>query len=142
VQTNDPHRSLAALLIGADTELNAERIADAFVSVCRQIDALLCPVFGQRGAAALYKRSVYLVGKTHDWLADSSQSFTPPVEFTVLRSLISEQRDEAAYAGASAFLQSLYDLLAGMVGLSLTDQLLSPLWIDVAADPPIQDKIR
>jgi hypothetical protein len=142
VHTNDTHRSLAALLIRTDAELNAERISDAFVSVCGRIDTLLCPVFGQRGAAALYKRSLYLAGRTHEWLADSAQSFDPPVEFAVLRSLIAEQRNEAAYAGASAYLQSLYDLLAGMVGPSLTEQLLRPLWADATTDSPIQDKIR
>ncbi len=142
VHTNETHRSLAALLIRADAELNAERISDAFVSVCQQIDTLLCPVFGQRGAAALYKRSLHLAGKTHEWLADSNQSFAPPVEFAVLKALIAEQRHEAAYAGASAFLQALYELLAGMVGAPLTDQLLRSLWADVATDSPTQDKIR
>jgi hypothetical protein len=142
VETHDIPRLLATLLDRAGAEPNAERIAAAFVSVCQEVDGLLCPIFGQRGAAAMYKRSLYLSGKTHAWLADTEQSFDPPVEFAVLKSVLARQSYKAAHDGACTFLQNLYDLLASMVGPTLTEQLLRSLWSDASTGSSTQDKIR
>jgi hypothetical protein len=142
VETHDIERLRAALATRAGADPNAERIAEAFVSVCQQVDRLLCPIFGHRGAAALYKRSLYLTGKTHAWLADSGQSFEAPVEFTVVKSLLAAQDDQLASAGACTFLQTLYDLLASMVGPSLTETLLRSLWADASPGSPTQETTR
>jgi hypothetical protein len=41
-----------------------------------------------------------------------------------LRLLVAQQTDEAAAAGAGFLLKTFHDLLAGLVGVSLTSQLL------------------
>jgi hypothetical protein len=54
-----------------------------------------------------------------------------------LRSLVAEQTDEAAAAGAAFLLKTFHELLAGLVGETLTTQLLgAPPSLGPAPDKP------
>ena len=49
---------------GAD----AVQIADAAVAIWARVHAALAPLIGQRGSAALYKRSLHLARADYSWL--------------------------------------------------------------------------
>ncbi len=100
---------------------------------------MLGPIIGARGVAALFKRSLYLAGRDHAWLAGSSQVFDAPIDFAVLKSMLAQQNAVSANAGGSALLLALYQLLASMVGPLLTERLLRAIWVGAAIGSTTQD---
>ena len=61
---------IAALLAGTVSDAASSRqVAHMIASTFGGIDQALTPIIGQRGVAALYKRSLHLAGRAHPWLA-------------------------------------------------------------------------
>ena len=105
--------------LGAD----AVQVAATISRTWHRIDEALCPVLGESGVAALYKRSVYLSGREHPWLlggADSSAS----VEYVALESVLSARSAREAADAGGATLERFIELLTKLVGPSLTERLL------------------
>jgi len=109
---------------GAD----AVQIADAIVSTWQEISAALCPIIGQRGVTALYKRSLHLTSRTHPWLSRMPESASPTLDFTALKSTLAKQSSADADAGGDALLQIFQELLSVLIGSSLTERLLHSAW--------------
>lgn len=120
---------------GAD----AARVADHVVAVWQQVEEALTPIIGQRGVAALYKRSLYLVAQEHPWLARLREADPPAVDAAALRSALAQQDAAAAAAGGGALLQTFHELLASLVGPSLTGRLLAAAWALPTSGPSAQD---
>lgn len=139
MESSERHQIAATLTARAGSGADAGQIADAFVSICQEIDSVLRPIVGQTGVAALYKRSVYVTGKNFPWLAQGGNTFNSPIEFEALKQLLAAQNAANAHAAGSALLQTLYDLLASMVGSSLTQRLLQSLWAGTEATTPTQE---
>jgi hypothetical protein len=110
--------------IGAD----ARRIAEASAAAWGAIDVALAPVIGARGSAALYKRSLHLARATYPLLADAHNAGSEPGDFSVLRTVLSRQTAADAAAAHDALLRIFHDLLADLVGRSLTRRLLQSAW--------------
>jgi hypothetical protein len=132
--------SIAPVLVqrggnGAD----ATQIADAMVSTWQEIAAALGPIIGRGGVAALYKRSLYLTGPAHPWLAGAQEGVPTPMDFAALKSVFAQQSSATAAAGGRALLQTFYDLLASLVGPALTGQLLRSVWEKSFSGLPEQD---
>jgi hypothetical protein len=90
----------------------------------RQIHAVLAPVIGHRGVVALYERSLHLSSRAYPWLAAPKEGFRGGMDLEGLRQLVAQQDGETAAAGAGLLLKSFHELLAGLVGVTLTSQLL------------------
>lgn len=103
---------------------DAAQIADLSVSTWRAVDAALSPVIGQRGVAALYKRSLYLTRADHPCLSAVYEGELGPGEFAGLHTALSAQSNADAAAANGALLQAFHDLLANLIGALLTRQLL------------------
>ena len=117
-----------AQLIAQDAD--AGQIAEKAVSVWRTVDAALSPIIGQRAVAALYKRSVALVHPDYPWLmARESVSLgnRQSDDFDVLRATLSQQTSSDAIAAHWALLRAFRDLLARLLGESLTERLLGSI---------------
>jgi hypothetical protein len=112
------------------------QIADAYISAWENIDAALCPILGHLGVAALYKRSLFLASSTHSWLGGTHEDASATIDFGALRALLTLQSSANAVAGGHAHLQTFYDLLAGLIGPSLTERLLSSVWAIPSGGPP------
>jgi len=70
------------------------------VSTWQDIDAVLSPVIGQRGVAMLYKRSLYLIGPVHPWLAGMHEGVQATIDLEALKSAFAQQSSaNAAAAG-------------------------------------------
>lgn len=139
MESHEIQRIAQALAFRAGKEADAEQISDAFVGVCQEINAVLEPIIGPRGVAALFKRSLYLTGNDHPWLAGSTQIFESPIDFAVLKSELAEQSSGSANAGGNALLMTLYQLLASMVGPSVTERLLRSVWVGALTDLTTQE---
>jgi hypothetical protein len=122
---------------GADAE--AGQVADAAVQTWRAVDAALSPIIGQRGVAALYKRSLHLVRTQHPWLAAVHEETRQPGDFAPLHAALARQPGLAAVAAHEALLQTYRDILAQLIGASLTERLLRSIGPPPSSHPPMQD---
>jgi hypothetical protein len=138
----DIQRIAASLARRGDGDANAGQIAEEVFGKCQAIEAALAPIIGVRGVAALYKRSLHLAARNHPWLTDRPSAMQPTEDIAVMKTLLSRQTSADAALGGAAFLQALHDLLASLVGHSLTERLLRSAWIDFMGASPEQDNSR
>ena len=108
----------------ATSRPQAQFIADGVYERFRQVHAVLAPVIGHRGVVALYERSRHLSSRAYPWLAAPKEGFRGGMDLEGLRLLLAQQDSETAAAGAGLLLKSFHELLAGLVGVTLTSQLL------------------
>jgi hypothetical protein len=78
--------------------------------------------------AALYKRSVHLTSQTHPWLAGTHEGITTATDVASLTSLFARQTSAEAAAAGTLMLQTFCGLLSALIGPSLTERLLRPVW--------------
>jgi hypothetical protein len=117
-------------------EAGAGSAARCVASLCEDIGVALTPIVGPRGVAALYKRSLFLTSHQHPALSGLHEGIQSTMDLSRLTAtLISLSEAEAEKVGA-ALLQSFYELLGSLMGLSLTERLLSSLWDHPLSDPP------
>ncbi len=117
---------------------SAEPVVEVIVRAWCEIDAVLSPVIGKQGVAALYQRCLHVVAPTHPWLAPTQQGVANALDLAALRSALSSQSSANAVAAGAATLEEFHELLASMVGHSLTGQLLRPVWANLFSTPSSQ----
>jgi hypothetical protein len=105
---------------------DANAIAELAVAEWRKIDAVLSPVIGHGGVAALYRRSLFLARAERPWLPGEHAGALDPIEFSELRSALARQAAGEADAANKALQRTFHDLLASLVGSALTERLLRP----------------
>ncbi len=120
---------------GAD----AGQIAEAVFAIWEEVDDALTPIIGPRGVAALYYRSLHLTGAAHPGVAGRHDIVQASVNPTALKSILSQRNPADAAAAGSAFLQTFHELLASLVGPSLTERLLRSVWENSSGGPSTQD---
>jgi len=118
---------------------NVEQLADAVVTVWHDIDLALHPIIGHRGVAALFLRSLRLTAAVHPWLAGVQRDLATAIDVTALRAALLQQTFAEAAAAGTALFRSFEQLLASLVGIELTTQLLQSVWTHRASSPPAQD---
>ena len=116
-------------------------IAEMAVASWKDIGAALSPIIGQTGVAALFKRSIYLTRSAHACLAPVSADKSQPDELAALQAVLGQQARAIAVAANGALLQNFQDLLTSLIGLSLTERLLSPVWDKLSSDYADQDTV-
>lgn len=103
---------------------DAERIAEAAASTWREIHAVLSPVIGPGGVAALYQRALYMSRSACPGLTAVREDALRPGEFAALQLMLSQQPVARVAAINGAVLQTFCDLLSNLIGVSLTERLL------------------
>lgn len=136
MEKQEHQRIAAALARNAATEA---QISESIVSTWQEIDVALRPIIGQRGVVLLYKRSIHLVSPAHAWLTGVQDTGQDSMDLTALGAAFAQQDSTQAAAGGGLLLQTFYQLLSSLIGSSLTEQLLRPVWDDLSSDPPSQD---
>ena len=61
------------------------------------------------------------------------------MDLAALRSVLVQQSSTEAAAGGGDLLQTFHELLASLVGTSLTERQLRSIWAPSANGPPTQD---
>jgi hypothetical protein len=120
-------------------DADASQLAEAVTVLWREIHDTLHPIIGHRGVAALYTRSLQQTTAAHPWLAPAQQGALDAVEPAALKDVLVRQTPAEAAAGALAMFGAFRALLASLVGASLTDRLLHPVWTHSPGDMPAQD---
>jgi hypothetical protein len=113
-------------------DANAEEIAVAVCATWRAIDAVLTPILGPKGVAAVYNRCLHLAGATYPWLAQLHASSRGAMDLDALKAVFAQQASADAAAAYKLVLQNFEQLLAGLVGTPLSERLLR----SVRPDPP------
>lgn len=118
---------------------NTQEIANAARSLWRDVDAALSPIVGQRGVDALFKRSLYLRHSDYPWLASVYADSFFRNDFAALQTALLLQTSATAAAANSALLQTFYELLAKLIGDSLTEQLLVSVLDNPHSGPAVKE---
>ena len=100
--------------------------ADAWAAIAEQLN----PVLGLRGVQSLARRCVRIATAHHPWLAEITYPQGDHLQAQSLIETFSRQPPEQAAAGGALLLTTLNELLASLVGASLTERLLQPVWND------------
>lgn len=121
---------------------DAGQVAQIVAALWGDIAEVLSPVIGQRGVAALYKRSLYLAAESRSWPGAAALSGgVPDMDLDLLRAELARCPPGQAAAAGAALLTSFHSLVASLIGSSLSEQLLGGVWAKLfsgssAQDPP------
>lgn len=139
-----PSRQAASPLanrIGDDA--TPDQIAAAFGAVWLELDAILSPIIGPRGVAALGQRSLHLASEAYPWLAAGRPGGQAPFDPVLLAPLLADRSRSEAMAATSTFLHTFHETLSRLIGASLCERLLQSVWDATKAtplkSPPSQD---
>lgn len=135
----------AAQLHQADQATRGAAFANTVVWAWKDISVVLVPIVGKGGVAALYNRSLHLTSKSFPWLSAPPTGVTPPTgddaafDLEALHGLLAAQGGAVAAAGGEACLRTFRNLLSTLIGVSLTERLLLPVWEKYLNAPSAQD---
>lgn len=129
---NEVRETITAVLAHrTKRDSDANHIAEIAISLCGEIQGALRPVVGDRGVAALFTRAVYLTSLTHDWFGLAHKSIGTDFELDSWKLVIAGRSRQEVFASASDFFKSFQELLDSLIGASLTERLLRPLWASI-----------
>ncbi len=137
--TRTPLSSLPALRCAAGGPTDLENLADALDGTWREIGDRLFGIFGQQGVSGLFQRSLHVAAREHAWLGDCFQGAQAPMDLKLLRAALMRQPFDSASAGATAVLDIFYQMLVGLVGVSLSERLLRSIWQNPSSGSFAQD---
>ena len=123
--------------VGGDAD--PAQIAAALLAIWEEIDDALTPIVGPLGLVALYRRSVHLAAAQHPWLAGRDEGLLTDTDPAVLKSVLAQRSSAEASAGGDAFLNTFHELLASLIGPSLTARLLRSVWDNPSSGVAAQD---
>jgi hypothetical protein len=110
-------------------------IAEAALVLTREVAGCLAPLIGSRGVDALVCRSLQLTVPAYPWLGLTGEHVDGMGSLPSFRSRLEVRDSRAATEASLTLLVTFTDLLATMIGASLTDRLLGPIWAPPAASP-------
>lgn len=92
----------------------------------------LVPIIGSGGFGALYQRSLNLASQDFPWIVGNDPSAAVHTSFRELTSLLSHRDPAEATEAMIAVMIIFTDVLAKLIGTSLTARILSSAWGDDA----------
>ena len=121
----------AAVSAGA----SSEEVAALVTTTLLRIDLALSPIVGQRGMAALYKRSLHISRPMHPWLPTAAEAAEAEMDLADLTAALATRTSADAAAAGAQLLKSFRALLTTLIGESLTERLLRPVWATLLSGP-------
>lgn len=118
---------------------DAAQVAGTAIAIWGQVDTALSSIIGQRGMAALYKRSLFLTRAAHPCLMAAYDGTLTPGDFSALQTALTACSSADATAAASALLRTFHDLLSQLIGASLTERLIGFIWHHPSNGTAVQD---
>jgi len=133
-------RLIAPLADRIGDDADAARIAEAIALFWCDVDRDLSPIVGRRGVTALFERSLQLTAAAHPGLAAWRAGHELPADPSALKALVAGQADADAVLLGNAFGHAFRELLASLIGPSLSERLLRAAWgpptSDLSAEEP------
>ena len=138
IEHPDGHRPFAPLAGRVKPGATAAQVAGSLATICLEINAVLSPIVGVRGVAALHSHSHHRCAASHAWLASLRDAPTINAGCETLVALLAQREPGEALSGGEAYLQTFHALLTSLLGPSLTERLLSTAWPPTISDPAAQ----
>jgi hypothetical protein len=136
----DPRALIAAALLRRAAG-SAEELAAAVSQSWTRIDHELAPIIGAAGVAAMYRRSLHLCAASHPVLAGAIEPTRRQLDAAPLHAVLTGLEAPALAAVSADLLQTFRELLARMLGPSLTDRLLRSIWDDFSGGSTAEDPL-
>lgn len=131
---------IAAFLEGAVAAgMSCEEVTALVTTTFRGFELTLVPIVGQRGMAALYKRCLHLSRLLHPWLPVAAEGSEPEMNISALSAALAARTSMEAAAAGIQLLDSFRALLSTLIGESLTERLLRPVWANFLSGPSAKD---
>ncbi|OGT95774.1 MAG: hypothetical protein A2X80_01075 [Geobacteraceae bacterium GWB2_52_12] len=89
----------------------------------------LTPVIGVKGVDMLFKRTLHVTSLTFPWLAIAEGHKNSDALLADLKARLASRETEDAVEASYTLLVTFTELLATLIGLSLTERLLRPVWV-------------
>lgn len=131
-QTNKDMRSDAIrnkLLESAGNTPDGGTVAQATLAIWQQMASRLEPVIGARGIEALFSRSLHLASRTSPWLATAAVHGNSAASLDSLKVCLEGREPSVAADAGCGLLATFTELLASLIGESLTERLLGVVWL-------------
>jgi hypothetical protein len=139
MQSQERDRIAAFLEGSVSAGASSKDVAEAVAAAFRGIDQALMPIIGPRGVAALYTRSVHLARQAHVWFPHSAEGAPTTMDLAALTAALAQQTADDAAAAGVRLLQTFHGLLSSLIGASLTERLLRPVWATFLSGPSAQE---
>lgn len=123
------------LALSAGIAPNSHGVAEATLRLWGQIAVRLAPVIGVKGVDALLGRSLQMASSGFPWLSKVGGAEDSAHPLTNLRASLEDLDPEVGTAGSFAWLVAFTELLATLIGESLTERLLEPVWAPPTPTP-------
>jgi hypothetical protein len=94
----------------------------------QQVASQLVPVIGARGVDALFRRSLHLTSKAFPWLALAGNGGNSASLLVSLKTRLADLETASATEASHALLVTFIESLETLIGESLTQRLLGPVW--------------
>ena len=105
---------------------DASAVAAATVAIWPQVFERLAPIIGPRGIDALFRRALHLTGRSFPSVSGDVGHGTAALD--AFSAHLRQEDVSTAAAASGEILFSFTELLADLIGESLTDRLLDPVW--------------
>ncbi|BDT68662.1 hypothetical protein os1_28480 [Comamonadaceae bacterium OS-1] len=130
-----PHSTVSASVHGtlaqrAGSSPDARAVVDAVTRTWQFMATQLEPVIGERGVGVLLDRALHLTGKNFPWLVHTGPPQDQTDRLTRLQAQFASRGAQDAAAAGCALLVTFTELLASLIGDSLTERLLASVWLD------------
>lgn len=116
----------AALLALVSQGAHAGQVSEAASATWTRVEAELSPVIGSAGVAALYRRSLVRARAESPALAEVYDATAYAKGTEPLRHVLSSLSHDEAIVASRALMRTFCELLAVLIGASLTERLLKP----------------
>ncbi len=98
------------------------------IALWRAVDLDVSAVIGRRGTAAVLRRALVVVRRTHGWMSEPPDDDDFDACLHALIDVLASQAPEERVSGQHALEFAFHDLLASLVGGVLAAQLLRTAW--------------
>jgi hypothetical protein len=112
----------------AGSRPSANATSEAAATTWRLVEAQLVPVIGARGLDVLFRRALHQTTTDFPWLTVAVDRGGNAGPLPSLMACLAAQHTATAMEAAYALLFTFAELLATLIGESLTERLLAPAW--------------
>jgi hypothetical protein len=107
---------------------DARAVAKATADIWPQVASRLVPVIGPRGVDVLFGRALHQTSTVFPWLRSVGDHGSGVAALDNLETCLAGQKKTSAAEASRALLMNFTELLATLIGESLTERLLGPVW--------------
>lgn len=115
--------------------------ADTAVTAWEAVDESLSPIIGHKGVAALFRRSAHLNAADYPWLTQLQESLPKAggLAFQTMRAALAQQAALEVAKANRQLLLTFREQLVRLIGETLTERLLLPVWAAIFPDESSQE---